>query len=78
MAAADLPGLNADCAQLQSRTAFVLGAGDRWIPERMLRPVIARHLPRADVQAWPGGHLVHEEVPERAAARVLALLDEAG
>jgi magnesium chelatase accessory protein len=78
MAAADLPALLADCARAAPpRTAFVLGAGDRWIPERWIRPVVARHLPGADVQAWPGGHLVHEEQPAWAAARVLALLDEA-
>ncbi len=77
MAAADLPGLNAESARLRSPVAFVLGAQDRWIPERLLRPVIGRHLPQADVQAWPGGHLVHEEQPERAAARVLALLNAA-
>ncbi len=76
MAAADLPALNADCSRLRSPVAMVLGARDRWIPERLLRPVIKRHLPRADVQAWPGGHLVHEEDPTRAAARVLELLNE--
>jgi magnesium chelatase accessory protein len=77
MAAADLPALNADCHRLRSPVAFVLGARDRWIPERLLRPVITRHLPGADVQSWPGGHLVHEEDPARAAARVLSLLNEA-
>jgi magnesium chelatase accessory protein len=77
MAVADLPALNADCARLHSQVAFVLGAGDRWIPEKYLRPVIARHLPHADVQAWPGGHLVHEERPAQAAERVLALLASA-
>jgi len=76
MAAADLPALNADCSRLRGPVALVLGARDRWIPERLLRPVIARHLPHADVQAWPGGHLVHEEDPARATARVLALLNE--
>ncbi len=75
MAAADLPALNAECNRLRSPVAFVLGAQDRWIPERLLRPVIARHLPQADVQVWPGGHLVHEESPQRAAERVLAMLD---
>lgn len=76
MAAADLPALNADCAARAQplQVAFVLGARDRWIPERLLRPVIQRHLPQADVQAWPGGHLVHEESPARAAARVLQML----
>ncbi len=76
MAGADLPTLNADCRRLPGHVALVLGASDRWIPERLLRPVIARHLPQADVQTWPGGHLVHEEDPARAAARVLALLNE--
>jgi magnesium chelatase accessory protein len=70
MAAADLPALNAEAERLAAPTAFVLGAGDRWIPERALRPVLARHLPRAEVQVWPGGHLVHEETPSRAAALV--------
>ena len=76
MAGADLPALNVDCARLASPVAMVLGQQDKWIPERLLRPVIARHLPQADVQVWPGGHLVHEEEPARAAARVLALLQE--
>jgi len=76
MAAADLTRLNTECARLASHVAFVLGAGDRWIPEKLLRPVITRYMPQADVQAWPGGHLVHEEDPARAAARLLALLAE--
>lgn len=74
MAAADLPTLNAECERLTSPVSMVLGAGDRWIPERALRPVLARHLPRAEVQVWPGGHLVHEEAPARAAAAVAAML----
>ena len=77
MAAADLPALNADCERLQTPVAFVLGANDRWIPQRALRPVLARHLPRAEVQVWPGGHLVHEETPEPAAAFVARLLASA-
>ena len=74
MAAADLPSLNAEAAALRSRMAFVMGQGDRWIPERALRPVLQRCYPGADAQAWPGGHLVHEEDPGRAAQRVLELL----
>ena len=76
MAAADLPSLNAEAGTLRSRLAFVMGQGDRWIPERALRPVLQRCYPGADAQAWPGGHLVHEEDPVRAAQRVLALLAE--
>lgn len=77
MAAADLPALHADCARLAAPVAFVLGAGDRWIPEKALRPVLARYLPRAEVQVWTGGHLVHEEAPDRAAAFVAGKLAQA-
>ena len=76
MAAADLPRLCKDCMTWSGTAAFVLGAQDRWIPETALRPVLQRALPRADVQVWPGGHLVHEEQPAKAAARVLALLKD--
>jgi hypothetical protein len=31
-------------------------------------PVIHHHLRGADVQRWSGGHLVHEEQPDKAAA----------
>ncbi len=73
MAAADLPALNAAAQQLRCRKSFVLGQGDRWIPERSLRVVLRACYPHADVQAWPGGHLVHEEDPVRAAQHVLAV-----
>ncbi len=75
MAAADLPSLLPACSGLKSAVHFVLGEQDRWIPERPLRRVIERHLPQATVERWPGGHLLHEEDPARAAARVLAALD---
>jgi magnesium chelatase accessory protein len=71
MAAADLPGLLPACAQLPCAAAFVIGERDRWVPQAPLRAVLARHLPRAEVQAWPGGHLLHEEQPARAAEWVL-------
>ena len=77
MAAADLPALNADCERLRTPASFVLGANDHWIPEKALRPVLARHLPRAEVHVWPGGHLVHEESPGPAAAFVARLLASA-
>ncbi len=76
MAAADLQALNTRGAGLPGPMAFVLGTGDRWIPERLLRPVLQRHWPQAQVHAWPGGHLAHEEDPARAAAQLLALLIE--
>ena len=71
MAAADLPGLLPACARLPCAAAFVIGERDRWVPQGPLRAVLARHLPQAEVQAWPGGHLLHEEQPARAADWVL-------
>lgn len=71
MAAADLPGLLPACEQLPCLAAFVIGQSDRWVPQGPLRTVLARRLPRAEVQTWPGGHLLHEEQPARAAAWVL-------
>lgn len=74
MAAADLPALLPACGALPCAVDLVLGERDRWIPPRPLGAVIARHLPQAVVEHWPGGHLLHEEDPARAAARVLAAL----
>jgi magnesium chelatase accessory protein len=74
MAAADLAALLRDCAALPCETAFVLGQQDRWVPEPALRQVIQQHLPRAAVQCWLGGHLVHEVQPAAAAAWVLQQL----
>lgn len=74
MAAADLPALLPACGALPCAVNLVLGERDRWIPPRPLGAVIARHLPQAVVEHWPGGHLLHEEDPARAAARVLQAL----
>jgi magnesium chelatase accessory protein len=74
MAAADLPALLAECPGLRGETAFVLGTRDAWIPQRLLAPVIGRALPRAHVDHWPAGHLLHEEDPARAAAWLLERL----
>jgi magnesium chelatase accessory protein len=76
MAAADLPSLLPACRHLPCAAHFVLGDNDRWIPERPLRALLERTFVQADVQRWPGGHLVHEEAPQRAAKRVLDLLAE--
>ena len=67
MAAADLPGLLPACAALPCAAAFVIGERDRWVPQGPLRAVLSRHLPHAEVQAWPGGHLLHEAQPAAAA-----------
>lgn len=71
MAAADLPALLPVCARLPCPAAFVIGTGDRWVPEGPLSAVLARHLPQAEVQTWTGGHLLHEVEPVRAADWVL-------
>jgi magnesium chelatase accessory protein len=76
MAAADLPSLLPACSKLPCAAHFVLGDNDHWIPERPLRALLERTFVQADVQRWPGGHLVHEEAPQRAAKRVLDLLAE--
>lgn len=77
MAAADLPSLLPGCSRLRCPVAFVLGRDDGWIRERPLRKVLDRHFPGAAVETWPGGHLLHEEQPERAAERLVALLQAA-
>ena len=67
MAAADLPGLLVEARHLQIVPHFVLGDHDDWIPGARLRPIINANFPTAVVDTWPGGHLLHEADPERAA-----------
>jgi len=77
MAAADLPVLLADSARLATPCRFILGERDAWVLPRALKPVLARHYPKAEVQSWAGGHLLHEEDPPRAAAQLLAPIGSA-
>jgi magnesium chelatase accessory protein len=72
MAAADLPALLADCARLTHPCRFALGDHDAWVPRRSLQPVLREHLPKAEAEVWPAGHLLHETEPERAAAFIAA------
>jgi len=74
MAAADLPALLGAGARLPCQPSFVLGALDAWVPERPLRAVIERAFPAGEVQSWPGGHLLHEERGDEAAALILDTL----
>ena len=74
MAAADLPALLPACAALRCPAVFVVGTRDHWVPIASLQSVISRYFEGAEVERWPGGHLLHEEDPARATARVLALL----
>lgn len=71
MAAADLDALMAAAEPLGRRCHFVIGERDAWVPAAALHRVIGRSLPDAGVEAWSGGHLLHEVEPARAAATVL-------
>jgi magnesium chelatase accessory protein len=73
MAAADLPALARDARGIDLPATFVLGSRDAWIPERALRRLLAEALPHATVLKWEGGHVLHEEQPQRAAELVAAL-----
>ena len=77
MAAADLPALLDTGHCLQLPLTFVIGEQDPWVPQKPLRRVIADSFPQAELLAWPGGHLLHEAAPERAAALVLERLQRA-
>jgi magnesium chelatase accessory protein len=74
MAAADLPSIQAQAETLTIPLAFVVGAGDNWVPEAPLREVIGVYFPQATVHRWEGGHLLHEEEPARAVAFIRAWL----
>jgi magnesium chelatase accessory protein len=78
MAAADLPALLEDSARLAAPCRFVIGERDAWVQARHLRPLLARHFARAAVEAWPGGHLLHELEPARAAAVIASASAPAG
>jgi magnesium chelatase accessory protein len=75
MAAADLPALLAEGGRWPGRLHFVVGSRDTWVPEASLRPVIRRHFAQALVERWTGGHLLHEETPDRAAALLAGVLE---
>lgn len=74
MAAADLPALLAAAGTAQIPAGFVLGERDAWVPTPALLPVIRQHLPRARVQRWDAGHLLHEEWPDDAVRWLLGEL----
>lgn len=74
MAAADLPALLIDAAELKSKATFVLGSEDQWVPRAAQEKVIRRAFPDASLLVWPGGHLLHEADAPRAAALLRARL----
>lgn len=77
MAGTDLQGFLDRLRDPGIPTKFVLGAQDHWVPRRPLQRVLARYFPRVEVETWEGGHLLHEEYPQRAAALILDTLSRA-
>jgi magnesium chelatase accessory protein len=75
MAAADLPALLAEGARLPGTAHFIVGTRDTWVPEASLRPVIEKHFPRARVERWVGGHVLHEEMPAKSASLLIGVLE---
>ena len=77
MAGTDLQGFLDTLRDPGIPTRFVLGAQDHWVPRRPLQRVLARHFPKAEVETWEGGHLLHEEYPARAATFIRATMQRA-
>jgi magnesium chelatase accessory protein len=75
MAAADLPALLKEGERLPSAAHFIVGTRDAWVPEASLRPVLAQHFPQALVERWAGGHVLHEEMPHKAASLLIGVLE---
>lgn len=78
MAATDLDALLRDSAGHAGPMTLVAGRRDAWVGEGALRRVAARYFPQARIESWDGGHLLHEEYPDRAAALVRTMLEVSG
>ena len=62
-----------DVHALQVPTVLLSGADDRWVPASAVRRVAAS-VPGAQFELWPHqGHLMHEEIPDAIADRLLAV-----
>ncbi len=78
MANWNLAPLLRDLPRLTNHTALIVASGDKAIAPGNARQVAAL-LPDAEVIALPGvGHLAHEERPQEAAERIIALSAAAG
>ncbi len=70
MAQWKLDGLLDDLPRLQAECLFLTGSNDRTVPPVSAVEAAAR-MPNAQVESFDGlGHLMHEEAPERVAARI--------
>jgi magnesium chelatase accessory protein len=74
MAGADLPSILARGKTLDIPTSFLLGAQDSWVKEAPLQEVLRSSFPKARVDTWPGGHLLHEERPQAVAKWIYTIL----
>ncbi len=74
MAGADLPSILARGKALSIPTSFLLGAQDSWVKEAPLKEVLRDAFPKARVETWPGGHLLHEERPQAVAQWIYTIL----
>jgi magnesium chelatase accessory protein len=71
MAQWKLDGLLADLPKMQASCLFLTGSNDRTVPPVSAVEAAAR-MPDAVVESFDGlGHLMHEEAPERVAARII-------
>ncbi len=62
-----------DARALRVPTVLLSGADDRWVPAGAVQRVAA-YVPGSEFELWPHqGHLMHEELPDATADRVLAL-----
>ncbi|MGY9045594.1 MAG: alpha/beta fold hydrolase BchO [Rhodobacterales bacterium] len=70
MAQWKLDGLLADLPQMEVECLFLTGSKDRTVPPVSAVETAAR-MPHASVESFDGlGHLMHEEAPDRVAARI--------
>jgi magnesium chelatase accessory protein len=75
MAGADLPGLlQRGWHLVDIPISFLVGKQDSWVKEAPLKSVIAASFPTATVITWNGGHLIHEEEPERVGRLIQSIL----
>lgn len=78
MAQWHLDGLLDDLPKITLPCLFITAAGDRAVPPDVSARAAAR-MPRAEVVALPtGGHLVHEEEPDRVASLITDFLGANG
>jgi magnesium chelatase accessory protein len=68
MAGADLPSILNRGPKIQTPIHFLIGAQDPWVKIAPLKEAIAKGFPQAKSTTLTGGHILHEEQPEKVAA----------